>query len=63
MYKHGTHFVFPEALLKSFLPVGADWFVEKAFRKAKEHPAECKATRLDIERQVSRAIADWRKPA
>lgn len=61
VYEHGTHFVFPEALLKTFLPVGADWFVEKAFRKAKEHPAECKATRLDIERQVSQAIADWRK--
>ena len=58
---HGTHFVFPEGMLKTMLPVGADLFVKLAFREARVFPRECKAARLDIQRRVVKALADWQK--
>ena len=32
---HGTHFVFPEGMLKIMLPVGSGLFVKLAFQTAK----------------------------
>lgn len=61
VYDHGTHFVFPEGMLKTMLPVGADLFVKLAFREARVFPRECKAARLDIQRRVVKALADWQK--
>ncbi|MDE8718686.1 acyl-CoA thioester hydrolase/BAAT C-terminal domain-containing protein, partial [[Eubacterium] siraeum] len=31
LYEHGTHFVFPESVLKKSLPVGADLLVNISF--------------------------------
>ena len=61
VYDHGTHFVFPEGMLKTMLPVGADLFVKLAFREARVFPRECKAARLDIQRRVVKSLADWQK--
>ena len=63
VYEHGTHFVFPEGMLKTMLPVGADLFVKLAFLAAKRYPKECRATREDIERRICRTVADWRDAA
>ena len=60
VYPHGTHFVFPESMLKTMLPVGADLFVRLAFKAARKYPKECKETRIDIEKQVSRVIRTWK---
>lgn len=35
---HGTHFVFPEGMLKIMLPVGSGLFVKLAFQAAKNIP-------------------------
>lgn len=35
LYEHGTHFVFPESVLKKALPVGADLLVKMSFSAAK----------------------------
>lgn len=35
VYAHGTHFVFPEGMLKIMLPVGSGLFVKFAFQAAK----------------------------
>lgn len=59
VYEHGSHFVFPETMLKYFLPVGADLFVRLAFRAARAYPAACRETRLDIDRRMARTVADW----
>ena len=61
LYEHGTHFVFPEGMLKTMLPVGSGLFVKLAFSAAKAHPKECKAARVDIERRMTHAIAAWRE--
>ena len=60
VYEHATHFVFPQSLLETMLPIGADLFVKRAFRAAKQYPKECRAAREDIERRIVAAIAEWR---
>ena len=58
-YKHGTHFVFPESLLKKIFPVGAGLLLKIMFKAAKEFPKECKETRIDIDKRASEAIKEW----
>lgn len=60
VYKHGTHFVFPESLLKSILPICSGLFLRLAFKAAKEFPKGCKQTRVDIDRRVVEVIKEWR---
>lgn len=60
VYEHGTHFVFPQSMLTTMLPIGADLFVKRAFRAAKQYPKECRAAREDIERRMVAAICEWR---
>lgn len=59
-YKHGTHFVFPESLLKTIFPIGAGFLLKKMFAAAKAYPEECKKTREDIEQRVLKAIKEWK---
>ena len=61
VYKHGTHFVFPEGMLRTMLPVGSGLFLKLAFREARQYPKECRQTRIDIEKRMRRAIAQWKK--
>lgn len=58
-YKHGTHFVFPESLLKKIFPIGAGLLLKMMFKAAKEFPQECKETRIDIDKRASEAIKGW----
>ena len=60
IYEYGTHFVFPESMLKMMLPVGSSLFVKIAFQSAKKHLKECQETRLDIDQHVRSAIAKWK---
>lgn len=60
-YQHGTHFVFPESMIKTMLPIGSGLFVKLAFHAAREYPKECKATREDIDRRISKALEEWRQ--
>ena len=60
VYAHGTHFVFPEGMLKIMLPVGSGLFVKLAFQAAKKYPKECRQTRIDIEKRMCRVLAEWK---
>ena len=60
VYEHGTHFVFPDGMLKTMLPVGSALFVKLTFSAAKKYPGECKTARMDIDRRMTRVICDWR---
>ena len=60
VYEHGTHFVFPDGMIKTMLPVGSALFVKLAFSAAKKYPKECKTARIDIDRRMTRVICDWR---
>ena len=59
LYEHGTHFVFPESMLKSMLPIGSGLLVKFMFKAAKEYPKECKETRRDIDRKLTAIIQKW----
>ncbi len=61
LYEHGTHFAFPESLLRMILPVGSSLFVRLFFRAGKEYPKECRETRADIDRRLRKAIREWRE--
>ena len=58
VYEYGTHFVYPEGMLKTFLPVGGD-LITRLFVSGKKHPKECKETRKDIDRIMTRVITEW----
>ena len=58
IYEYGTHFAFPESMLKMMLPAGAD-LITLAFRSGREHPAECRAVREDIDARLTEALREW----
>lgn len=60
IYKHGTHFVFPESLLKAIFPFGSSLLLKLMFKAAKEYPKECKETRIDIDRRIRQTIEEWK---
>jgi len=59
LYKYGTHFAFPESLLRMILPVGSGLLVSFMFRSGKEHAGECRRTRIDIDRRLKKTLAEW----
>lgn len=60
VYCHGTHYVFPESLLKWIFPVGSGLLLKLSFKAAREFPKECKETRIDIEQKVIHALNEWK---
>jgi pimeloyl-ACP methyl ester carboxylesterase len=59
LYEHGTHFAFPESMLKKMLPVGSSLLVRMMFRAGKEYPKECRKTREDIDKRLQKAMREW----
>lgn len=56
---YGTHFCFPESMLKMMLPFGKKFALGCFFRSAKLHARECEQTRKDIDSVVERALSMW----
>ena len=52
LYKHGTHFVFPQSMLKKMLPVGSSFLIGLMFDAGKRYAGECRETRIDIDRRL-----------
>lgn len=63
IYAHGTHFAFPESMLRQILPMFPDFIISRAFRAAKEYPKECKSVREDIDCRLKWVIEEWLKEA
>ena len=59
LYPHGTHFVFPEGMLRQMLPVGSGLLMRAVFRAGRQYPKECRETRLDIDARVTRLLQNW----
>lgn len=59
LYSHGTHFVFPEGLLKEMFPLCSGLLVALFFRAGRKYPRECKATRIDIDNRVTGFLQEW----
>jgi len=58
IYEHGTHFVFPQSLLKMMLPVFSDAMIW-IFREGRRHGKACKQTRIDIDQKITACIQSW----
>ncbi|MBQ9141488.1 MAG: acyl-CoA thioester hydrolase [Lachnospiraceae bacterium] len=58
-YEHGTHFAFPQSMLTMMMPVISGLFVGAAFKAARKYPKECKATRMDVDKNITRVLAEW----
>lgn len=56
IYEHATHFVFPESMLKTMLPIGSGIFMKLAFQAARKYPKECQSARMDIDQRVRNAV-------
>ena len=59
LYRHGTHFVFPDSMLRSMLPLASGLLVRLMFRAGREHPKECRETRIDIDSRLQAALQAW----
>jgi acetyl esterase/lipase len=59
VYEYGTHFVYPQTMLQRMMPGFGGAFVKAAFVSARQHPRECKQTRMDIDRRLRGAIQEW----
>lgn len=59
LYAHGTHFVFPQGMMKKMMPVGVSLLVGLLFKAGRQHPKECKDTRVDIDRKIARILREW----
>lgn len=59
IYEHGTHFAFPESMLKMMLPIGSAMLVRVMFKAGKEYPKQCRETRIDIDTRLQKAIREW----
>ena len=59
LYEHGTHFAFPESMLKMMIPVGGSILVGAAFQAGRKYPNECRETRLDIDRKLRYVLRRW----
>ena len=59
--EHGTHFVLPEGMMKKLAPKWLiDFFVAYAFKEAKGFKKECRETREEIDRRITKVIAEWK---
>lgn len=59
IYEHATHFVFPEGMVKTIIPVFGD-LMSRVFKAGREYPKECKAARIDIEKRVTDVVKAWK---
>ena len=58
-FEYGSHFVFPQSMLESILPFGSSVLLRLSFKTLRDHPKECKQTRIEIDRRLRRIIQNW----
>lgn len=60
-YEHGTHFVFPEGMVRKLIPFGVNLLLPLVFKEAKGHTKECRETREEIQRGLTDVIRKWQE--
>lgn len=58
-YQYGTHFVFPQSMIRQMFPLISGALVMCCFESARKHPKECKETRKDIDKKLKMEINKW----
>lgn len=60
LYEHGTHFIFPENMLRKLLPIGINIILPLVFKEAKGYTKECRETRVSLEQHLIKQIMEWK---
>ena len=58
-FEYGSHLLFPQSMLETLLPVGSSLALKMTFKTLREHPAECKKSRIKLDRRLRRIIKNW----
>lgn len=58
IYPVGTHFVFPQGIMKAYLPFAPN-LLSCLFRSGRKNPKECRAVREDIDRKLTSVLKTW----
>lgn len=66
IYEKGTHFVFPQRMLKHMLPVPLPdflvrWLVGRLFEAGKNAPEACEETRKKVDAELCRIVEEWKQ--
>lgn len=59
LYRHGTHFVFPQGMIKKMLPLGSSLLIGMMFKDGRKYSKECLATRKDLDKRLKTEITKW----
>lgn len=60
IYPHCSHFIFPESLLRLFLPAFVvDWILPLVFRETRGYVRECRESRIDLDQHIREMIREW----
>ena len=59
IYEHGTHFLFPESMMKKIIPFSTTLLPRIAFKAGRDYSKQCKQSRLDVDQKVRKAISEW----
>lgn len=59
IYQHGTHYIYPESLMKMLFPVGDNYVIGKVFKEARDHTDACMDTRIDLDMKLKKILYDW----
>ncbi len=58
-YEHGTHFLFPESMLKMVLPIGSSLLSKIVFKAAHDYPKECREAHIDVDQKIKSIFNSW----
>jgi hypothetical protein len=61
IYRHGTHFLYPESMLRQLLPLGSGLFISFCFQEARKYPKKCRAARMDVDQKISEELRRWKR--
>ena len=57
--EHGTHFLFPESMMKKIIPFSTSLLPRIAFKAGRDYSKQCKQARLDVDKNIRKFISDW----
>ena len=58
-YEHGSHFCFPQSMLKKLIPIGSGLVLAGFFESLRDFPIESKQAREDIDKKLSVLLYKW----
>jgi len=62
LYDHCTHFIFPESMIKTLIPITLfNFILPRVFKEAKGFKKECQQSRMDLDQRIQSMVKEWLK--